>query len=48
VIKMPRGARTNVGKVYSKKRWAKRWAKGRPVRRVRNGWKIMPGRKTRP
>lgn len=42
---MPRGARTNVGKVYRAKRWAKRWARGRPVRKVKGGYKILPGKK---
>lgn len=42
---MPRRARTNVGKIYRSKRWAKRWAKGRPVKKVQGGYEIMPGRK---
>lgn len=42
---MPKGARTVVGKVFREKRWARRWAKGRPVRKVAGGYKIMPGRK---
>lgn len=42
---MPCGARTNVGKIYRSKRWAKRWAKGRPVKKVPGGYKIMPGQK---
>lgn len=41
---MPCG-RGNVGKVYSSKRWAERWAMGRPVHKVSGGYKIMPGRK---
>lgn len=45
MINIPKGARTNVGKVYRQKRWAKRWAIGRPIRKVKGGWKIMPGRK---
>lgn len=44
---MPRGARTVVGKVFKEKRWAKRWAKGRPVRKVRRGYRIGLGRKRR-
>lgn len=32
-----------VGRVYRSKRWAKRWAKDRPIRKVKGGWKI--GRK---
>ncbi len=38
-------ARTVVGNVYRSKRWAERWARGRPVRRVRGGWTIGKGRK---
>jgi len=33
-----------VGKVFRAKRWAKRWAEGRPVKKVKGGWKIMPKR----
>lgn len=35
--------RTVVGKKYKSKKWAKRWAKGRPIRKVKGGYKI--GRK---
>ncbi len=31
---------SNVGKVYDSKKWAKRFACGRPVRKVKGGWKI--------
>jgi hypothetical protein len=31
---------SNVGKTFKSKRWARRWAKGRPVRKVKGGWKI--------
>jgi len=39
--------RTNLGKVYRKKSWAKRWARGRPVKKVKKGYKIMARRKRR-
>lgn len=45
---MPPRARTNVGKVYRSKRWAERWAKGRPVRKVAGGWQIGKGKKRTP
>jgi len=45
---MPRGARTNVGRIYRSKRWAKRWAKGRRVKKVTGGYKIMSGKKRTP
>jgi len=31
---------SNLGKVYRLKKWAMRFAKGRPVRKVAGGWKI--------
>lgn len=37
--------RTLVGRTYRSKRWARRWAAGRPVRRVKGGWRIGKGRK---
>lgn len=37
--------RSNLGNVYKTKRWAERFARGRPVRRVPGGWKIYAGRK---
>lgn len=39
--------KTNVGKVYRSKRWARRWAVGSPIRKVKGGWKILAGRKRR-
>ncbi|MCJ7546803.1 MAG: hypothetical protein MUP30_08265 [Deltaproteobacteria bacterium] len=36
--------RTNLGKTYRSKRWAKRWARGRPVRKVKGGWRIGKAR----
>jgi hypothetical protein len=39
--------RTSAGKVYRSKRWAKRFACGRKVRKVRGGWRIGRGRKTK-
>ncbi len=44
----PRGTRTVVGRVFRAKRWAKRWARGRPVKRVKGGWQVSPGRKRTP
>jgi len=38
-------ARSLVGRVYKSKRWAKRFADGRPIKKVKNGWKILAGRK---
>lgn len=29
-----------VGRTYKKKHWARRFAEGRPVRRVKRGWRI--------
>jgi len=40
---MPCARRSPVGKVYRSKRWAKRWAKGRPIRKVKGGYKISKG-----
>ncbi len=37
-----------VGRVFQVKRWAKRWARGRPVRRVKGGWAVQAGRKRTP
>ena len=31
-----------VGKIYRSKKWAKRWAAGRPIRKVKGGYKILP------
>lgn len=44
----PRGARTLVGRVFKAERWAKRWARGRPIRKVKGGWQILAGRKRTP
>lgn len=41
------GRRSNVGRVYKQKRWAKRFAAGRPVQRVKGGYRIGRGRKRR-
>jgi len=40
--------RSNVGKVYRLKRWAVSFAKGRPVRKVPGGYKILPKKKGNP
>jgi hypothetical protein len=37
---MPCGRRSLVGRTYRSKMWARRWAMGRPVRKVRGGYKI--------
>lgn len=37
--------RSNLGKVYKRKSWAKRWARGRPIKKVPGGWKIMAKRR---
>lgn len=34
------GKRSLKGKTYKSKKWAKRWAHGRKIRRVKKGWKI--------
>jgi len=39
--------RTVVGSTYKSKRWAKRFAAGRPVRKVKGGYRIQKGRKKR-
>jgi len=40
--------RSNLGKVYRLKKWAVRFAKGRPVRKVKGGYKIYPKKKGNP
>jgi len=40
---MPCPRRTVVGRVFRSKRWARRWAKGRPVSKVVGGYKIGKG-----
>lgn len=42
---MPCGKKSLVGRTYRSKRWAKRFAQGRPVRKVKKGYKIGKGRK---
>ncbi|MFZ2148843.1 MAG: hypothetical protein WAV28_16640 [Sedimentisphaerales bacterium] len=37
--------RSNLGNVYRSKRWAERWARGRPIRKVPGGWMICRGRR---
>ncbi len=44
---MPKGRRTVVGRTFKKKRWARRWAKGRKVAKVKGGYTIRKGRKRR-
>lgn len=39
---------SNLGKVYRLKKWAVRFAKGRPVRKVKGGYKIYPKKKGNP
>jgi len=46
--KAKKRVRSSLGKVYRLKKWAVRFAKGRPVRKVRGGWKIMPKKKGNP
>ena len=38
---MTKTIRSNLGRVYERKSWAVRWARGRPIRKVPGGWKIM-------
>ena len=38
--KAKRRLRSNLGKVYDLRKWAVYFAKGRPVRKVKGGWKI--------
>jgi len=38
--KEKRTVRSNLGNVYRSKKMAKRFARGRPVRKVSGGWKI--------
>lgn len=40
--------KSNLGKVYRLKKWAVRFAKGRPVRKVKGGWKIYSKKKGNP
>ena len=37
--------RSNLGNVYKSKTWARRFARGRPVRQVAGGWTIGRGQK---
>lgn len=37
---MPCKKRTIVGRIYKTKRWAKRWAGGRVIRKVKGGYRI--------
>jgi len=46
--KAKRRVRSNLGKVYRLKKWAVRFAKGRPVRKVKGGYKIYPKKKGNP
>jgi len=46
--KAKRRVRSNLGKVYRLKKWAVQFAKGRPVRKVRGGWKICRKKKGNP
>lgn len=34
------GRRSLIGRIYRSKKWAKRWARGRPVRKVKGGYRI--------
>jgi len=40
MAKRKKKIKSNLGNVYRLKKWAERFAKGRPVRKVRGGWKI--------
>ena len=46
--KAKKRTRSNLGKVYRLKKWAVNFAKGRPVRKVRGGYKICRKRKGNP
>jgi len=46
--KSKKRSRSNLGKVYRLKKWAVSFAKGRPVRKVKGGYKIMPKHKGNP
>jgi hypothetical protein len=39
------GKKSLVGRVYRSKRWAKRFAQGRPVKKTKGGWRIGRGHK---
>jgi len=46
--KAKKRVRSNLGNVYRLKKWAVRFAKGRPVRKVKGGWKICRKKKGNP
>lgn len=46
--KSKKRVQSNLGKVYRLKKWAVRFAKGRPVRKVAGGYKIIRKRKNNP
>lgn len=46
--KAKKRGRSNLGKVYRLKKWAVSFAKGRPVRKVKGGYKICRKRKGNP
>jgi hypothetical protein len=45
VFSMGCGKRSLVGRKFKSKKWAKRFAAGRPVRVTKGGWRIGKGRK---
>jgi len=46
--KAKRRVRSNLGKVYRLRKWAVNFAKGRPVRKVKGGYKICAKKKGNP
>lgn len=46
--KSKKRVRSNLGNVYRLKKWAVHFAKGRPVRKVKDGYKIVRKRKSNP
>jgi len=46
--KAKKRVKSNLGKVYRLKKWAVRFAKGRPVRKVKGGYKIYRKKKGNP
>lgn len=48
VKKSKKRTRSNLGKVYRLKKWAVKFGKGRPVKKVPGGWKICRKKKGNP
>ena len=48
MAKRKKKIKSNLGNVYRLKKWAVHFAKGRPVRKVKGGYKIYPKKKGNP